>query len=573
MKSFLLTLLSAFVLCGCSLIEERGACPTYSDDDSIMLSFQMQTSDPQATSRADDLHKEVGSEYKQFEDGIDMKDCAMFVFAKVEGTEGEEKLIFYTTDLGSSNDIDNYITGSPGMYTVNMVIGKARLNDMLGVELHPDSKDKISIRILLLANCTTSPTDWNTITGSTYSEIIAKLSAWTYAMSNIYNPDGGTTAADLYKNIKHYAPMFGTNVTSVSQEDLYYSRFDRRVYLHDVDMLRAIAKVRVVDNIENKGTDGYPKVIGAEFIGSQNQLRQLPADAQNYENGQQVHNSNFAVNIPTLSLDKAYTYKLGTIPDDWAMTEPYLEKKSGPAWIGYVPEQKIDHLNNNVAEGMPIFKVTVALQKNEDGTEETKVYNVPMTNYEGFGSNILRNHIYTLSVDEVALGNDARLTFTVDNWIPEVFNLNYTETVTVSNAIRWLSGFEEYDATEGNVVIKPWTTNPETGAATWVPLKADFSLQNPIGATWSAYLIGVEGTPNAFVFLDNGEMKPRVSGVITENTFSELVIVSQDNEPSGVGNKAKLQIIVTLGNGTVIEAKVTPEGASYSNFLIVQNPL
>lgn len=569
MKSYLLTLISAIALCGCSFIEERGDCPAYSGED-ITLSFVMQTSDSHAQSRADNQHGEVDSEYKQFEDGIDINDCALFIFAKVEGTANDEKLIFKTLDLGSSNDIDNFIIGAPGFYTVNVVIDKARLNDLLGVELHPDNDDKISFRMLLCANCSTSETSWAAINGQTYSDVISQLSAWTYAMSNIYNP-AGSDAAGIYTNTKKNAPMFGTKAFSVSQADLYNSRPDRLVYLGEMDLLRSIAKVRVVDNIQNKGAEGYPKIISAEFIGSQDHARQLPADALTYEDGQQVHTPNLASPDKPLSIADSYTYRLGTIPDNWSLTEPDAAKMTGTTWIGYVPEQKIGNLNNNVAEGMPIFRITVALQRNDDGSDETKSYDVPMTDYPAFGTAILRNHIYSLSVDEVGLGNDARLTFTVADWTPETFTLSYTEAVTVYEPLQWLSGFLENDS-DGNVVIKPWTTT-ETGASTWVPLTARFGLQSPVGATWSAYLIGVEGAPNSFVFLDNGEMKPSVSGVITGNKLSDLVIVSQDSEPSGNGNSARLQIIVTLGNGTVLEADVTPEGSAFKNYLIVQNPL
>ncbi len=576
MKFVILTFISAFLLCGCSLIEERGDCPVLENDDPITISFVMHTSEPNLESRTDlnTNHTEAESEYRQFEDGIDMKDCALFVFAKNNGTAGDEKLILKKTDLGASNDIDNYITGAPGLYTVSMVISKSKLEELLETEVNPNSDEKINFRILILANCVPSGTNnstyWNQINGTTYTEVINKLNLLTFAMSNIYNPAGGNTAVDLYKNGKQNVPMFGTNVTSVSQEALYYSRFDQRVYLNDVDLLRAVAKVRVVDNIQNKAIDGYPKVIGAEFIGSQSDLRQLPVDAANYQNGYQVEQPNIADLDKELTLTDAPVYKLGTIPDNWSITD--TDNMKGSTWIGYVPEQKIGNLNNNVAEGMPIFRIKVAIQKNEDGSEETKSYDILMTDYNSFGQYILRNHVYSLSVNEVALGNEASLTFTVEEWIENGFSMNYTETVTVYPKLEWLSGFTEHD-TEGNVVIKPWTTNPETGVPMWVPLTARFGLQSPVGATWSAYLITIEGAPNTFVFLDNGEMKPSVSGTITGTTLSDLIIVSQDDTPSGEGNRARLQVVITLGNGTVMEADLTPEGTNYKNYTIVQNPL
>ncbi len=82
-------------------------------------------------------------------------------------------------------------------------------------------------------------------------------------------------------------------------------------------------------------------------------------------------------------------------------------------FIGFVPEQKIGHPNNNFELGMPVYRVTIDNRK-ADGTLESLIYDVPMTSYNGlnfsFGQNILRNHIYTLSVN----GFGTLLDLTVD---------------------------------------------------------------------------------------------------------------------------------------------------------------
>lgn len=578
MRHHIIILISALLLCGCSLINEDPSrdCPAYDGSENITLSFQMMTTDGLLYSRTDDLnHEEVGSEYRQFEDGIDMKDCAMFVFAKMEDSTGDEVLLFKNTNLGQSSNPDIYIAGAPGSYTVNFTIAKSRLNDLLNIKLSPGAQEKISLRVLMLANCSSPGTDaqtkWNQINGSTYSAVIQQLSDWTFAMSYIYDGTGGPGAANIYN--KKQAPMFGTMKVDVTQDALYYSRFDNRVYMGEMEMLRAIAKVRVVDNIQNKDIDGYPKILSAQFIGSQSTVKQLPKGAADYVNGTQVHEPNIAEPDKELTLNGATEYNLGTIPDSWSMTTS--ENRKGATWIGYVPEQKIDNINNDVNQGMPAIRLQIALSVNAAGVEETKQYDIPMTGYKGqifnFGDNILRNHVYTLSVDEVAVGTEVDLTFTVNDWVETSFEMNYTETVTVSQALEWMSGFTEHDS-DGNVVIKPWTFDSETGAPTWVPLTARFGLSSPIGATWSVHLISLEGTPDAFAFYNNGILQTSVSGTIDGKTLSDLVIVSLNDEPSEL-NSAKLQIIVTLGNGTVIEAPVTPSNAGYKNYTIVQNPL
>ncbi len=586
MKYNILALISALMLTACSLIEEQGVdCLYTGDGDNITLSFSMKASDSLLQSRTDNYgHDEVGSELSSFEDGIDMKDCAVFIFAKMDGSVGEEILLYKNADFGSSQNVENSIYGAPGLYTVNMVIAKRRLNELLDFELSPDSEDKILFRILVLANCSSPGTNaiakWDQINGTTYAAVISQLSEWTYAMSYIYNGDyTGNDAEGIYANKKKNAPMIGTISVSVTQEALYYSRTDNRVYMGEMEMLRSIAKVRVIDNIQNKVADGYPKIIGAEFIGSQSLARQLPADAINYQNGNQVHNPNIAQPDNELTLNGATIYKLGIIPDSWSITNP--ENRKGATWIGYIPEQKIGNINNDVSQGMPIFRINVAIEKKADGTEEIKQYEVPMTRYKetvfSFGGDILRNHIYTLSVNEVAMGAEANLTFSVDSWIESNFALDYTETVTISNQIDWLSGYvpeldgSKYDS-EYNVVIQPWTTDQVTGVPTWVPLIARFGLSSPIGATWSAHLIPVEGNTDAFQFFNNGILQTTISGTIDGSTMQELVIVSLDDEPSGDGNSAKLQVVATLANGTVLEVPLTGN-ATYKNFTIVQNPL
>lgn len=317
-------------------------------------------------------------------------------------------------NLGGSNNVENYIAGAPGLYTVNFVIPKDRLNKLLDIELSPDASERISLRLLIMANCSSPGTDatakWNKITGDTYKEVIEQLGEWTYAMSYIYKEDSGDDVANIYKNKKQNAPMFGTISVPVSQEALYYSRTDNRVYLGDMYLLRAIAKVRVIDNILNKDTEGYPKITGAEFLSSQDMACQLPWDAVNYQNGSQVHTPKIASPDNALQLSTAHVFKLGYIPDSWAVTA--TGDKNGSTWIGYVPEQKIGSVNNDVNQGMPVYRVHVALKKNADGTEEIRTYDVPMTGYNNqtldFGDNILRNHIYTLAVTEVGLNLEAR---------------------------------------------------------------------------------------------------------------------------------------------------------------------
>lgn len=104
-----------------------------------------------------------------------------------------------------------------------------------------------------------------------------------------------------------------------------------------------------------------------------------------------------------------------------------------------------------------------------------------------------------------------------------------------------------------------------------VPLIGNFGLQTPVGAKWTAYLISTGGVQDAFCFSDNGNETQTMSGVIDGSSNFTLPIVSTVEAPNLLSS-AILQVIVTLGNGTVLEVPLAPEGASFKNYTIVQNP-
>ena len=557
-----------------AVMDGEHPCPA---GESVSLSFKMITSNILSGTRADDLHTEVDSEFRSFEDGIDVNDLGLFIFAR--NADGSDRLVMKTTDIAASTDPHMMITGSPGAYTITMVIEKKDLSEILGREIDPNSGENVDFRIMILANCQNAISGgWNAINADTYEGILTQAQNIAFPMNAIYSGNEGDSGVQgLYKG---YMPMFGTNRFTVSEQSLYESRPDERIWLGQVDMLRSLAKIRVIDNVQNK-VDGYPNIQSVEFIGSQSFSIPIPANASAYVNGNQVHYANIYDFDKALTLEDAPVYKLGTISDDWDMT---LEKdKTGLTRIGYVPEQKISLINGNISQGMPIFRITAALQKNADGTDLIKVYDVPMTGYYAggetginfnFGEYILRNHIYTLSVNRIAVGTPAELSIDVQPWQESTFNLDYTESIVIPNKLTWTPNTYESD-NEGTVVVKPWTTTAE-GTSTWVPLVGQFGIQSPVGATWTAYLLTLEGDEGAFAFLDNdSNLQPHLTGVVDGKTLSTIKIVTQDPEPSAL-NRARLQVVVTIGEGasaTITEADLRRDGATYEYFTIVQNPL
>lgn len=126
-KSGLAALFAMAMLLSCSsIMEDGGICP---ESDSVMMSFKMITSAPMTGTRADDFHKEVDSEYREFEDGINVNDFAFFIFV---GEGDDAKLVVKNTNIASSTDPTTMITGSPGAYTVTVKMDRETLDTKLG---------------------------------------------------------------------------------------------------------------------------------------------------------------------------------------------------------------------------------------------------------------------------------------------------------------------------------------------------------------------------------------------------------------------------------------------------------
>lgn len=580
-------ILSFLLLAGCGLVEDPEIpCAAGDQSDEVVVSFKMVAGDAIFRSRADSEHEEADSELTELEDGIDMSDLGIFVFAKPEGAKNEdgtdapEKLLLKTITIGSSTNPDMMIMGSPGAYTVTMVFKRDELHTVLGMELTEEGTQNIQFRILILANCsspgTSATAKWNKITGKTYADVITQLEEWNYAMNYLYNINyTGDDALGIYSNRKHNIPMFGTNVFSASQAAVINSGPDNRLFLGEIDLLRSLAKVRVVDNIENKDADGFPKIIGVEFVGSQAQARQLPAKAENYVNGNQVHKPNIYDPDANLNPENPPIYRLGTI-DSYVDMTPSASRK-GVTRIGYVPEQNIGLINNSESYGRPMFRIKVRLKKGDDDSD-VHTYEVPMTGIYGgqpidkFGTYVLRNHIYTLSVNYVAQDTPADITVSIADWTPNVFTLDFNDTLVFmqDGKMNWVKGtYQSIDEETGSVIMLPWKTNA-AGNESPVPAICTFGFSSPIGAKWQAFLLGDSG---AFQFVDAaGKVigENYIEGNI-QNKLVTLYIVTTDPQPTE-NHTAKLLIVASLPDGSIMEAH-TSNSPNYDNFTLVQNKL
>lgn len=560
MKYYILALVSALFLSGCSLFEESlPDCVDPNASEMIALSFKMTSSN--IGSRADANHDEIDSEWHQFEDLIDIKNFAFYIFLE---NGADRPLVMKMTNIAGSTDPNQMITGSYGAYTVTTVIPKQNLEDALGRVLDPVSSNPVNFRVVLLANAPAG-TDYEALAvadgnPATFARFMQNAAGLSLNMNGngFYNPLESDSSVDgIYKGA---IPMYGTLSFSTTEEALYNSRPEERIYMGDVFMLRSLAKIRVIDAAP-KDDDGYPRITSVTVNGSTNMSAMLPAGANTYVNGNQVHSINYVAPVPATANK---IFRLGYLNDNTVR-------------FGYIPEQAIQAADPTT----PVIVITAQLD-----ADRSQTYYVPMggnAEYNvDFGNAVYRNHIYTLQVNHIAVGTPAEIEVSVLPWEMSEFNLDYTESVTIPNKMVWRTG--TYQGNEnGLVVVNPWTLT-EAGTPTYSPLVGTFGIQTPVGAKWTAYLLTVSGDEDAFAFLDYSKpdetsgtsysIMPSVSGVVDGKT-STLTIVTTDPDPAEQ-NRARLQVVITIGEGasaTIMEADITPENTAYKNYTIVQNPL
>lgn len=543
-----MSLLSMGFLTGCSaVVDEDTPCSIDKNADEMMsMSFRLISNTSSPLTKTDDQdHEEIDSDYPYFEDAIDFSDLGMFLFL---GKGDDARMIFKVSDFLAQSGTDLEIVGSPGVYTVNMKILKTTLEEYLGHEILSSSLQVLDFRILLLANCYSNSQNsgnFNNITGTTYREIIEEVSNWRYTLfgnviSSTYGNSGDLPLSRICTDGD--IPMFGTKTFSVTESDIYYSRPEERIDVGDINMLRAVAKVRVIDNIEDKDENGYPKIEEVKVVTGTNIGYSCPYDAINYSDGNQVHNANIYSENAV-----ATTYNLG-----------YLSQNDKSMRIGYIPEQAIESTT-------PRFRIRVsmsALATGQANDPETKIYEVPMSGYDGeifedWQGNILRNHIYTLSVDEVNTGTPAKITVNVADWTTSSLTLDYSDNVS-STDIQWDTNTYVYDADADGIILKPFDDTP-------IDAVGSFRLTSPVGATWNAYLIQTEGPTGAF------EFNCDTQGTIDPNKTITLKIHATNPSPE-VNSRAILQVVVTLpssGDGKFLEAGIS--GGDQKNITIIQN--
>ena len=382
---------------GCSLVNDPE--PPAKEGGDVELTFRV-VSAPNLTghsgTRTDDKdHDEEDSQQPNVEDYININDFQFHIFAGSSNDNATLKLLYSCTKLADNLDV-TYV-GGMGVYDIHITVSEETMNKFFGDAYDINSKTPVYFRVMAIANSNASQaaTTPKEITGTDFSGMMTSANALTYAL-----PDNG-----------YALPMYGLGPwQTTTLYELSDSRPEEPTSLGSVTLLRAVSKVRIADEIPRQPGNEYPRIASVTFTYDSESGYVLPANAETYADGTQVHE----VNIPTDQPTESRTIDLVS---DMETVNNGVSTQSEPVFYGYCPEQTITG-NAPPYTGTPSFKITI--KKSDTESEE---YNVPMAGYKDkpftWGNTLLRNHIYTLAIgmtvdQDIVITVCPRATFTTD---------------------------------------------------------------------------------------------------------------------------------------------------------------
>lgn len=537
----------------------------------VSLNFKIISSNV-SFSRADNYgHDEHDSDWPEFEDNISEESLAFFIFG--EASDGSWPLLLRMTDLHEEQEVgdaDVTIEAFPGFFNVKARIESDKFQNILGRSLRWGTGSSIRLRVVAIAN--TKP-DYSKINSSTFSSFIngaaatEELPAYsgakdiTFAMSDFIKSGvtGDINVADYYQGSM---PMYGLGEFTISDDNIIDSNKVDYAMIGEVHLQRALAKVCVIDNIENRNPDTLLPRIESVAVRSRTQLGYvLPQNPLDYENND-LPNPIYQNPIATVS-----TYLLGYQGE---------EKPTSPEGLlrfGYLPEQQYSEVATGSAPAPdPYIIITVTFAVDEEGNPtEQKTYYVPFTGYDGesfsqnFGEYLLRNHIYTLSVDRVRFDTDLELTLRVKDWDAQTTTWDYSDNpgLAEDGYLQWQS--EQLDLIAENAEI--YYSYPLTGT---------FTFAEPKGGKWFASFMPLTETtnPESFMFEnEDGELVSSISGDIDGSSSTIKIVAKYD--PGEEDRKVRLIFTVETPDKRIIPADVL--GGNYGDdnkyFTIIQNAI
>lgn len=348
----------------------------------------------------------------------------------------------------------------------------------------------------------------------------------------------------------------------------------------DINMLRAVAKIEVIDRIDLAdgvqfpGIESRMSIEKVELMGYCATGTILPSYDQWNRNDvletQQVIAPTLADplvyrNPEPASKDNVPNYDVNTgieFHEDASYPSDDEHYPGSNVFSVYVPEYSLASIGSN----NPTYAVVTV----QTAPNDSRRFLMPLATYNNGAagdniSSLLRNHIYQYAITGFA-GPNTDLDLIVRNWDDNEVIWDYTDNpgLAEGGAIAFDTNTCTVDKSAAEVVFRNDRAD----------IKASFKLASPVNATWRAVFVHESGTQGAFVFVDeNGNEVESVSGTINGNTAANLTIRTKDN-PRENNNVERLQIIVTMADGRSVTADVLAGGGYGSGktyITVIQN--
>lgn len=408
LTSRLAVLLAGLALAGC--VCENGECPPEPEGRQIVMSFRLLTRDAGSATRATVIGQEDGT---AAENWVDPGTVRFLLLTDggvlLQNLSGEFQRAETVTDYSSY--IVRKVTFREPYFDYAAVGGRVRFRIMV-LANWPDNALKE------IADCR-SQAEIEQI-AATNSQALYNMNSDMQKVAPVTDfepllpaPDNGNGGQGLG------IPMYGLKSFDVAQEDLYDSTPEQPYDITSsgadpIHLLRALAKIEVIDAIQSKNEGGYPKVIGAKLLkGSYRYNARLIPD--NFADGRQVTAASLNNTNPNTATDD-----LDFIVRNYATINPPVDQYpdggdafhvSHTGFVAYLPEMPIPTAD--------VLQVTVENGPQADlpaDTPLTAEYSIPIPSPAEWGSEVLRNHIYRIKVTGATTDLNMEYTYTICPW-------------------------------------------------------------------------------------------------------------------------------------------------------------
>lgn len=353
-------------------------------------------------------------------------------------------------------------------------------------------------------------------------------------------------------------PMFGIGTGRLSD-----ARKELDGCLHltcDIPMLRALAKVEVIDNIPQSNIS----VSSVSLSTHNTNGRYIPNIAENPN----WNKNNIQVVKPSLPDNVGISTQNLTFVK---ITENNTDK-----WVAYIPEMNLT--SGAVKDNMPTLNINVATTK--DNSTSSSTYAMPLGEYlNGVFNNtyfdILRNHIYRYTIASV--NATANITLEVLPWDKEDDERwDYTQVPGTVEAIQWSNFANEVQETA------EVTLNISTAASDI--LTGTFTIPSPLSGTWHAQLMPIgDANPAAVVFCNaDGTDIDTADGQTSHHIWNDISTEPDKSKPTPAtlyikvastdgDAESRFRLLIMVENiGQWMDVNMTPDRSSANYWTIIR---